>query len=126
MAQVSVTIGGRVYRLACGEGEEARIEALAQLVDVKTAEIRAAFGEIGDQRIAVMAALTFADELGEATRKLEEVQAAHAVAQATLGQAAGVAQADALGLADAINDAALRVEQIVHGMGAPTHSRAKS
>ncbi|RBP03108.1 cell division protein ZapA [Roseiarcus fermentans] len=66
MAQVSVTIDGKKYRLACNEGEEARLEHLAGMVDDKIGELRRAFGEIGDQRLVVMAALTFADELAEA------------------------------------------------------------
>jgi cell division protein ZapA len=66
MAQVSVTIDGRKYRLACNEGEEARLESLAGMVDGKIGEMRAAFGEIGDQRLVIMAALTIADNLGEA------------------------------------------------------------
>ena len=66
MAQVSVTIDNRKYRLACNEGEEARLESLAGLIDDKIGELRASFGEIGDQRLVVMAALTVADSLQEA------------------------------------------------------------
>ena len=66
MAQVSVTIDGRKYRLACNEGEEARLEQLANMIDAKIVELRQTFGEIGDQRLVVMAALTIADNLAEA------------------------------------------------------------
>jgi cell division protein ZapA len=66
MAQVSVTIDGRKYRLACNEGEEARLESLAGVIDDKIGEMRKEFGEIGDQRLVIMAALTFADDLAEA------------------------------------------------------------
>jgi cell division protein ZapA len=66
MAQVSVTIDNRKYRLACNEGEEARLESLAGVIDEKIGELRASFGEIGDQRLVVMAALTIADNLQEA------------------------------------------------------------
>ena len=66
MPHVSVTIDGRKYRLACNEGEEARLESLAGLIDEKIGEMRAAFGEIGDQRLVIMAALTIADNLAEA------------------------------------------------------------
>ena len=66
MAQVSVTIDGRKYRLACNEGEEARLESLAGVIDDKIGEMRKAFGEIGDQRLVIMAALTIADNLAEA------------------------------------------------------------
>src|SRR5271169_725758 len=66
MAQVSLTIDGRKYRLACNEGEEARLESLAGVIDDKIGEMRKAFGEIGDQRLVIMAALTIADNLAEA------------------------------------------------------------
>jgi cell division protein ZapA len=66
MSQVSVTIDGRKYRLACNEGEESRLEQIAGLVDDKIGELRRSFGEIGDQRLVVMAALTFADQYIEA------------------------------------------------------------
>lgn len=88
MAQVSVTIDGRKYRLACNEGEEARLESLAGMIDEKIGEMRTAFGEIGDQRLVIMAALTIADSLAEArdqaaaerTRFEEAEQRAQAVA----------------------------------------------
>src|SRR5271163_5329552 len=66
MSQVSVTIDGRKYRLACNEGEEARLESLAGMIDEKIGEMRKTFGEIGDQRLVIMAALTLADNLAEA------------------------------------------------------------
>ena len=66
MSQVSVTIDGRKYRLACNEGEEARLELLAGMIDEKIGEMRKTFGEIGDQRLVIMAALTLADSLAEA------------------------------------------------------------
>jgi cell division protein ZapA len=66
MSQVSVTIGGRKYSLACNEGEEAQLEALAGTIDQKIGEMRKTFGEIGDQRLVIMAALTLADDLAEA------------------------------------------------------------
>jgi cell division protein ZapA len=66
MSQVSVTIDGRKYRLACNPGEEARLESLAGLIDEKIGEMRKTFGEIGDQRLVIMAALTIADSLTEA------------------------------------------------------------
>ena len=72
MPQALVNIGGRSYRLACNPGEEPHLEALAKFVDGKIDEMRSArFGEIGDQRIVVMAALSIADELFEARRKAE-------------------------------------------------------
>ncbi|MGO9742321.1 MAG: cell division protein ZapA [Roseiarcus sp.] len=87
MAQVSVNIGGRSYRLACNPGEEAHLAALAAALDRKIQEMRQAFGEIGDQRLAVMAALTIADEASEA-RARGEREAARAEAAETEARAA--------------------------------------
>lgn len=70
MAQAVVTIAGRTYRMNCDAGEEPHIEELARHVDAKIDELRGAFGEIGDQRITVMAALTIADELFTTRKKL--------------------------------------------------------
>ena len=65
MATVGVTIAGRTYRMACGEGEEGHLQALAKHVDTKLAELRKGFGEIGDTRLVIMTAITVADELFE-------------------------------------------------------------
>jgi cell division protein ZapA len=75
MAQVTVSIGGRSYRLACNEGEEEHLESLAGEVDAKFEAMRQAFGEIGDQRLIVMAALTIADECVEARAKIATLEA---------------------------------------------------
>lgn len=87
MAQAVVTIAGRTYRMNCDEGEEAHIEELARLVDSKIDELRGAFGEIGDQRITVMAALTIADDLAAARKKLATEAEATAQAREDADQA---------------------------------------
>ena len=112
MPQVSVKIAGRAYRLACGEGEEPRLTQLAAMVDAKTSGIREAFGEIGDQRIAVMAAITLADELSEATRKLAEAQREVDRLQGERGAAEASVSASARALRDSLEDAAMKIEQI--------------
>jgi cell division protein ZapA len=87
MAQVSVTIDNRKYRLACNEGEEARLESLAGIIDSKIGELRASFGEIGDQRLVVMAALTIADNLAEAR---DEANAERKRTEAALERASAI------------------------------------
>jgi len=97
MAQVSVSIGGRAYRLACNPGEEARLKALAATLDKKIEEMRESFGEIGDQRLTVMAALTIADEANEAEssarREAQRAEAALADAEAAHAEATEARQA---------------------------------
>lgn len=70
MPQVTVTISGRQYRMACADGEEPHLESLAAHLDGKIQEMRASFGEIGDMRLQVMAALTISDELSEAKKRI--------------------------------------------------------
>src|SRR5208337_660988 len=95
MAHVSVMIDGRKYRLACNEGEEERLTSIAGMVDGKIGELRSTFGEIGDQRLVVMAALTFADNLTEAR---EEAAAERERAQAAAARSeAAATKLDALG-----------------------------
>jgi cell division protein ZapA len=106
MAQVSVTIDGRKYRLACNEGEEARLETLAGLVDGKIGEMRAAFGEIGDQRLIVMAAISIADNLTEARDE----------AAAERGRLAG-AEARAEAVASSLDGLGQRLETIAARLG---------
>ncbi|WP_342151352.1 cell division protein ZapA [Methylorubrum sp. SB2] len=94
MPHVSVTIAGKSYRMACGEGEERHLEALAGDLDRRVADMRGAFGEIGDMRLHVMAALTLADELQEARRRIGEMErdaAREAGEQARLAAGVGVA-----------------------------------
>lgn len=74
MAQVTVTIGGHVYRVACGEGEEAHLLGLSRQIDERIENLKRNFGEIGDQRLTVMAAITIADELAEAHRRIAQLE----------------------------------------------------
>jgi cell division protein ZapA len=74
MAQVQVTIAGKSFRMACGDGEEAHLESLAALLDSRIQEMRTSFGEIGDMRLHVMAALTLADEVAERRKRIEELE----------------------------------------------------
>src|SRR5262249_31702592 len=74
MPQVSVTINGRQFRMACEDGEEEHLTHLAQELDARIVQLRARFGEIGDTRLTVMAALAVADELSEVKEKLQRVE----------------------------------------------------
>jgi cell division protein ZapA len=120
MAQVTVTIGGRVYRLACNEGEEPHLETLARKLDSKIDEIRGSFGEIGDQRLVVMAALTIADELSETRRTIAALES-QAAENADLGDAARRDADRQLELAaEALGEASLRIESLAAALAQST------
>lgn len=75
MAQVTVTIAGKTYRMACGDGEEQHLVGLAGRLDGMIEEMRRGFGEIGDQRLTVMAAITVLDRQAETDRRLAALEA---------------------------------------------------
>ncbi len=116
MAQVTVTIAGRTFRMACGDGEEPHLEALARQIDEKINELRGAFGEIGDQRLTVMAAISFADDLAESNKKIAQLEGTLSTLRA--GQN-GAASAQALvtdAIASAVEETAVRIEKIAKSM----------
>jgi len=75
MSQVTVTIAGRTYRMACTEGEERHLEGLAAAYNARIEEMRGAFGQIDDLRLHVMAALAQADDLHAARQRIAALEA---------------------------------------------------
>lgn len=74
MGQVNVTISGKTYRMACDDGEEEHLESLGRQLGETIEMLRTQFGEIGDQRLTVMAAITLADRYSEAERRLGQLE----------------------------------------------------
>src|SRR2546423_15636832 len=81
MPQVSVTINGRKFGVACEEGQENHLTKLAADLDGRIEKLRAEHGEIGDARLTIMAALTLAEELAELGGKLRGLEAEFATLQ---------------------------------------------
>ena len=71
---VNVTINGRQYRMACEPGQEPQLLGLADSLESRIQSLRGRFGEIGDARLTVMAALMMADELLDAHGRLATLQ----------------------------------------------------
>jgi cell division protein ZapA len=64
MSNVTLTIGGRHYTVACAEGEEAHIEKLGRTIDGKLSGMPNLSGQ-SEARTLLFAALLLADELHE-------------------------------------------------------------
>ena len=112
MAQVNATIAGRQFRLACEDGQEDHLQALAKDIDQRIVDLRAKFGEIGDTRLTVMASLTVADELSEALRKIRLLEEEIAALQDARVVASDRARAASDAVVGAFNSAAERLEGI--------------
>jgi cell division protein ZapA len=74
MSHINVTINGRQYRMACEEGQEVRLLKLAENLETRIQSLRGKFGEIGDARLTVMAALTACDELVDAGNRVRALE----------------------------------------------------
>jgi cell division protein ZapA len=123
MGLVNTSIAGRQYRLACEDGQEEHLLGLAKELETRIIDLRRKFGEIGDTRLTVMAALMLADEGAEARakqRKLEDELAAHEETRAASVERARQASDAVVG---AFHSAAERIESITRKLnqtvGAP-------
>ncbi|HEY0145813.1 MAG: cell division protein ZapA [Methylovirgula sp.] len=122
MAQVTVTIAKHVYRVACGEGEEAHLQGLARQIDQRIEKLKKDFGEIGDQRLTIMAAITIADELVEAKRRITELDVE--ILNLTSKETDRTSERDewADRLADSIGETAARVERVAQNLNTLSRS----
>lgn len=64
MSDISLQIGGRTFRMACGPGEEAHLLKLGRIIDSKLSEMPAMAGQ-SEPRMLLYAALMLADEVHE-------------------------------------------------------------
>jgi len=112
MSQVNVSINGRQFRMACEDGEEARLSRLAEELDASIAALRTRFGEIGDTRLTVMAALTLADQLSETKEKLQRLEPELSTLRNASVASADHSQATQSAVVAALNAAAERIENI--------------
>lgn len=74
MPEVNVDINGRKYRMACEEGQQKHLIGLAERFNAHVEALKGAVGEIGDNRLTVMAGIAVVDELAEAERKIKALE----------------------------------------------------
>ncbi len=112
MAAVIVNIAGRTYRLSCDDGEEPRLEQLARYVESKIFSMKEGFGEIGDQRLVVMAAIAIADEASDSRSRAQAMESDLAALRSELEATKKTQAALEERVAQALTDAARRLEQL--------------
>lgn len=81
MPEVDIHIGGRVFQVACQEGEEHFLQSAAALLDNEAQALAEALGRVPETRMLLMAGLMLADktagleeELRATERQLAEAQ----------------------------------------------------
>jgi cell division protein ZapA len=116
MAQINVTINGRSFRMACDDGEEERLLGLAERFDGWINELRGSFGEIGDQRLTVMAGIMATDQLSELERKLARLEDELASERQAREDVQKQQTSTEVDVAKAIDTAAAKIEALAQGL----------
>ena len=111
MNHINVTINGRQYRMACEEGQEVRLLKLAESLESRIQSLRGKFGEIGDARLTVMAALTVCDELLDAGNQIKSLEQDLEQLRNVRLAATDRARETQAAVASALNAAAERIER---------------
>ena len=95
MAKADIKVRGRSYSVACAPGQEDRLIGLSRQLDARVQDIASAVGNIGDDRLLLIAALALLDEL-DASHRAQVEAAGPDIARA----------------AEALNDTAARIEAL--------------
>lgn len=119
MAQVTVQIDGKAYRMACDEGQEEHLEGLAGQFDKYVKHLKGSFGEIGDQRLTVMAAIMVMDELVELKKKLRGMEGEIETLRKTRDEALTKADKNDAAVTGVLTGLAERIEQVAHRLSEP-------
>jgi len=117
MGQVSVTLNGRTYRLECGEGEEAHLIELAEYLGTHVDLVKRKFGQVGDDRLILMASLHVTDELWELRRQMQDMKTAMAEARRDMSVADESAKSAQSDLASRVGAVADRLEMLNERFG---------
>ena len=117
MSDVNLQINGRHYQIACEDGQEDHLIHLAEFIESRLQGVVSAVGQVGQDRLLVMASLLIADELSDT---LAEIDAARSnpdaeTMQRLQGEAKEKAEAKTAQvfelLADRLEAIAERIEQ---------------
>ncbi len=122
MPEVNVEIDGKKYRMACEEGQEQHLLTLAERFNRTVLQLKGSFGEIGDNRLIVMAGIAVMDELAETENRIASLN--QDIADLTTAGRDLTIEAEELEqkFARRLNDAARKIEaisQAIDETGAP-------
>lgn len=115
MADVNITINGRIYEIGCDNGQEGRVVDMAAYVDQRLQQIARAGAAYNDAHLLVLTALVLADEIFESRENGTAPAAKPAKASAAAAAPAaegGLSAQDEAALAKVIEGIAKRVEGI--------------
>ncbi|MDE1173764.1 MAG: cell division protein ZapA [Parvibaculaceae bacterium] len=119
MGQVSVSVHGRVYQVACGDGEEERVRGLAGYVDRKANELASELGNVTDALLFLMTGLLIVDELSESKSRIEQLERDVAALKAEQELASHRAEQGERNVAEMLEATATRIQTLVKRIDDP-------
>jgi cell division protein ZapA len=75
MPEVTISIGGRQFEVACQEGEESYLHAAAKMLDDEAQILSDQVGRMPEARMLLMAGLLLADKTASVEDKITELRA---------------------------------------------------
>lgn len=87
MPEVTITIGGRDFEVACQEGEEHFLRAAAQMLDTEAQTLLSQIGRMPESRMLLMAGLLLADKAAGNEDRVRAMEARVGALQAELEEA---------------------------------------
>ena len=96
MSKAEIEIGEKRYSIACAPGQEARLQELAARLSRRIDTIKSAVGDIGAERLFLVAALALIDEI-------DALKASGKTTPAAINEASS-----------ALSDAADRILSLIH------------
>jgi cell division protein ZapA len=118
MPQVTVSIDGKAYRMACDDGQEEHLIELANRFDRYVTHLKGSFGEIGDQRLTVMAGIMVMDEFVELQKRVKGMETEIATLRKTRDDALTKADKNDAALTGALSNLAERMENLAGRLNA--------
>jgi cell division protein ZapA len=110
MAEVTLTINGRNYGIACDDGQEKRVRDLGYYIDQRVREIARAGAATNESHLMVLTSLMLADEIFDMRDNVSSMESQ--VRQSRGNGRDEVAIAGAIGeLSDRIDDIADRIQK---------------
>jgi len=95
MAEVNISMNGRVYEISCDDGQEGRVVDLASYIDQRLQKIARSGAAYNDAHLMVLTALVLADELFETREQAgQPVKGRKAEEQAAAAPVSPVADAE--------------------------------
>ena len=112
MGQVSVTVNGRSYTVACDDGQEDHVTELAQYIDSHVTELTESVGQVGDARLLLMASLLVADELSEMVSRVEQLETEFEELKQSQGETTRKASSAEMRVAQTLDQASKSLEDL--------------